>query len=84
MQQCATCPYYFERHAPAHAECRRYPPRVVAEGAGVPHRTEGVTEWPVVDDDDFCGEHPTNIAEAQMFIAVAMDGLASEGVPTDG
>ena len=66
---CATCRYCYE------SECRRNPPTAAAMiWRGSP---EGVRMWPVVDPDDWCGEHPMRRdADRQT------DRMAPEPIPT--
>ncbi len=73
MQTCETCPYFVPRFPKAtpdtdsSGECHHSPPDTVFES----------TPWPDVDTSEFCGQHPANIAEAQVFIATLMDQMAA-------
>jgi len=52
-QTCETCRYFYEEKSNEISECRRYPPRPVAdpEDAGLLS-----AYWPDVEPDQWCGE----------------------------
>ncbi len=71
MQTCKTCPYFSAidfravEVAPSggRGECHHSPPNTIFES----------TPWPDVSAEEFCGQHPANIAEAQLFIVAMMN-----------
>jgi len=52
-QRCETCRYFYEEKANEVSECRRYPPRPVADP-----EDSGLLSafWPDVEQDQWCGE----------------------------
>lgn len=53
---CRTCQWFDAMSSGHVGSCRRYPPTVI------PYHKEGstqrdTTEWPVVEAEDWCGEH---------------------------
>lgn len=55
VQVCATCVFFdrLDGPEPRFGLCRRNPPLLVEQGA-----LNG--GWPVIEDDDWCGEHDFN------------------------
>lgn len=61
-QQCKTCLYYASSGG-KQGRCRKYPPRVtsvpkllVHKGTADEYTTVPKTEWPIVEQSDWCGE----------------------------
>ena len=62
MEKCVNCQYYDRRNAKPNegrapvmwGQCRRHSPHLSPAGAQKTYMVEGV--WPLVRDDDWCGE----------------------------
>lgn len=52
MKQCANCVFYQVTRA-TQGFCKRYPPQLVRVDGFFSHQAV----WPMVVDDDLCGEH---------------------------
>lgn len=53
--KCGTCPYN-QTIPSGKLRCRRFPPQVVSG-----RENSQVSSWPIVDENDYCGEHPVMV-----------------------
>lgn len=54
LENCANCRFYKPSLiSPGTGHCRRYPPTII----GFSDEGESAADYPVLDDEDWCGEH---------------------------
>jgi hypothetical protein len=93
VEKCVNCQYYDRRNARPNdgrspvmwGQCRRHSPHLSPAGAQKTYLVEGV--WPLVRDDDWCGEWraPARSAVARVRFtprAVETTGAAPTALPT--
>ncbi len=52
---CKTCPYFYSSEDEVSGSCMRYPPVLIEPPI---HFNDHAWDWPVIESNDFCGEHP--------------------------
>jgi hypothetical protein len=78
MHKCDTCPYFDpdQGEFETHGECHRHAPAPLRRPEpGAPTGWHAPTEnWPGTQGSEFCGEHPSNVAQVQLLIAMSIEG----------
>ncbi len=83
MHSCDTCPYFdLDPGSDVIGECHRHAPqplRLPEPGGDNPGwYSAEIGDWPQTMKGEFCGEHPANVAAAQLMIAMLIDSLTDE------
>jgi hypothetical protein len=88
VEKCINCQYYDRRHArpldgkaPLWGQCRRHAPHLNPVTAKA-YVIEGV--WPLVRDDDWCGEYEILSRVAEEWIPDSAPTATGDAAPSDG
>ena len=88
MEKCVNCQFYDRRNAKPNegrtpvmwGQCRRHSPQLSPAGAQKTYLVEGV--WPLVRDDDWCGEWRAPVRSAVARVRFTPRAVETPGAAT--